>query len=379
MRIAITHPTAWPWVRRGSERLLNDLSVFLTQRGHDVTVVTTSPEQGGSDTCNGVRRILLPQRLQALRNFRQVNGFHAFAFDCGKVIRDGGFDAVHCLGYHEAWRIVEQFRGRKGPRVVYQMTGIPVARYFRSVPLDRIMFNRVVRLADEVICLSRFARDCMLRDFSRESLLIPSPTDTAPFMALPRSAPLAPRILFTGDADEPRKGALLLARAFALLRRDDAELHFSGRCSDTTQSRIRACAPPSMQDRIVFHGVGQVEDLPALYASATVAVNPAVWEALGNVLIEALAAGTPVVGCDHGGIPDIIDSPEVGVLFAPRMEGGLATNVEGLADALARGLDLGGRDDTASACRARAEAFGWRKLGLLYEAALCGDSVGATT
>ena len=379
MRFAITHPTAWPWVRRGSERLLNDLSVFLVQRGHDVTVVTSSPEGPSFDSCNGVRRILLPQRLRVFNNLRQINGFHAFAFDCGRVVRDGGFDAVHCLGYHEAWRILEQSRGRGGPRVIYQMTGIPVARYFRSVPLDRIMFGRVVQLADEVICLSRFARDCMLRDFGRDSLLIPSPTDTAPFKAVPRVTPRVPRILFTGDADEPRKGALLLARAFAQLNRADTELHFSGRCSEETQSRIRACLPSSMQHRLVFHGIGRVEDLPTLYASATVAVNPAVWEALGNVLIEALAAGTPVVGCDHGGIPDIIDSPTVGVLFAPRMEGGLATNVEGLADALAQGLELGARDDTASACRARAEAFGWHRLGPLYEAVLRGDRVEVAT
>jgi len=373
MRIAITHPTAWPWVRRGSERLLNDLSVFLASRGHEVTVVTSSPDGPGEECSGGIRRILVPQRLGQLKNVRQINGFHAFAFDCARAVRDGGFDAVHCLGYHEAWGILRQYGGRPRPRLVYQMTGIAVARYFRAVPLDRMMFDRVLRQADEVICLSRFARDSMTRDFGRDSILIPSPTDTAPFLACPRTMPDRPRILFCGDADEPRKGALVLARAFAQLDRPDVELHLSGRCSDETERRIRACLPMAMQDRVIFHGLGKVEDLPALYGSAAVAVNPAVWEALGNVLIEALAAGTPVVGCDHGGIPDIIDSDRVGALFAPRLQDGAATDAKALCVALAHGLDLAGRPETATACRARSAAFSWQHLGPQYEAALMGD------
>lgn len=372
MRFAITHPTSWPWVRRGSERLLNDLSVYLAARGHDVTVITSSPDGPGEDRAEGVRRVLLPQRLEKFRKVRQINGFHAFAFDCARAVRDGEFDAVHCLGYHEAWGILRQYRGKPRPRLVYQMTGIPLAQYFRAVPFDRIMFDRVMRGADNVICLSHFARDSMKRDFGRDSILIPSPTDTAPFNAQKRIIPDRPRILFCGDADEPRKGALLLARAFARLDRPDIELHLSGRCSPETERRIRACLPMAMQSRVIFHGLGKVEDLPALYASAAVAVNPAVWEALGNVLIEALATGTPVVGCDHGGIPDIITSDDVGALFAPQMQKGVATDARALCKALAHGLELATRRKTTEICRARAAAFSWERLGPQYEAALTG-------
>ncbi|MEB8387396.1 glycosyltransferase family 4 protein [Rhodobacteraceae bacterium KMM 6894] len=373
MRIAITHPTSWPWVRRGSERLLNDLSLFLARRGHDVTIVTTSPEGRSVEMRDGIRWNFVPKRLSFLKQLRQINGFHAFAFDCARVVKDSDFDAVHCLGYHEAWGILGQRSGGRCPRVIYQMTGIPLARYFRSVPLDKMMFNQVARRADGVICLSKFARECMKRDFGRDSLLIPSPTETTPFLAAPRVKYDTDRILFSGDADEPRKGALLLAQSFARLNRAGTELHFSGRCSSATEREIRARLPHDMQNRVVFHGLGRVEDLPALYASAAVAVNPAVWEALGNVLIEALAAGTPVVGCDHGGIPDIINTNKVGAMFAPEIQGSVATNVEGLTDALGHGLNLARRPETAELCRKRADAFSWNSLGPAYEAALMGE------
>lgn len=370
MRIAVAHPTAWPWIRRGSERVLNDLSLYLSSCGHDVTVITSSPDGRGEDRVGPVRRILLPQRLPRLRHVRQLNSFHAFALDCARAVREGGFDAVHCLNYHEAWGILRQRGNGPRPRVVYQMTGIPVARYFRAVPLDRMMVNRVMRQADQIICLSNFASACMQRDFGRRGILIPSPTDTAPFMAAMRTRPARPRILFCGDADEPRKGALLLARAFARLDRPDLELHLSGRCSDRMAAGIRACLPPDRRQQVVIHGIGDVTDLPGLYASAAVVVNPAVWEALGNVLIEALASGTPVVGCDHGGIPDIIDSDRIGALFAPAMRDGVATDADALCAAMTHALALSDRPDTVAACRARAMAFSWDRLGPLYEAAL---------
>ena len=43
MRIAITNPTCWPYLRRGLERFINDFSVYLASRGHEVTVITGKP------------------------------------------------------------------------------------------------------------------------------------------------------------------------------------------------------------------------------------------------------------------------------------------------------------------------------------------------
>lgn len=324
-----------------------------------------------------VHRVFVPQRLRRFK-MRQINGFHAFALDCRDAILAGGYDAVHCLNYHDAYgALLARKRSGRPLRIVYQMTGIPVARYFRAVPIDGWMFRRVAAEADSVICLSRFAIDCLQRDFGRQGVLIPSPTVTDPFEAAQRTTPARRRILFVGDADEPRKGALLLARAFPRLaaRHPDLELHLSGRCGAATARALREALPEALRPSLVIHGIGRIEDLPALCASAAVVVNPAIWEALGNVLIEALAAGSPVVGAAHAGIPDIIDDPRIGRLFDPGETRVAATNLDGLAAALLEAFALATRPETAALCRARARAFGWDRLGPRYEAVLTGQPV----
>lgn len=321
--------------------------------------------------------VLLPSRLRRLRRLRQLNGFHAFSFDLCNHLRNRSYDAVHCLNYHDAFAAVLARRAGYGPkRVVYQMTGIPLGRYFRSIPLDRYMFSKVVAECDEIVCLSRFAAESLRRDFGREGVLLPSPTDQAPFAAAAEVTPrVRGRIVFAGDLDEPRKGALLLARSFPEIaaRRGEATLHFSGRCAPATREAIRAAIPAGLHPRVVFHGVGALGDLPGLLASAAVVVNPAIWEALGNVLIEALAAGTPVVGCDHAGIPDIVNDERIGRLFAPGSERGAAVNAASLVEAVLAAFELAERDGTAALCQARAQAFGWAALGPRYEALLAGD------
>ena len=63
--------------------------------------------------------------------------------------------------------------------------------------------------------------------------------------------------------------------------------------------------------------LGQVEDVPALFRSADLAVFPSRWEeAFGLVVAEAMACGTPVVASDAGGIPEVIGrDSRVGLVF----------------------------------------------------------------
>ena len=181
------------------------------------------------------------------------------------------------------------------------------------------------------------------------------------------------RILFVGDADEPRKGALLLARAYAAARDGfgaAARLGYSGRMSGATRTAILDALPEALRAEAEFHGVGAIEDLPRLAAAATVVASPAVWEALGMVLIEALAAGTPVVGCAHAGTLDIIDDPRIGALFEPGPFRHVATNAAGLAEALRRAVALAALPQTEALCRARAAAFSWDALAPRYESLL---------
>jgi len=78
----------------------------------------------------------------------------------------------------------------------------------------------------------------------------------------------------------------------------------------------KALAPVGA-DRIVWLGEVKAEDLPALYAAADLFPWPAVNEAYGMALLEAQAAGLPVVAGLTGGVPDIIADGETGILVPP--------------------------------------------------------------
>jgi len=372
-RIVLTNPTCWPEVRRGSERLLHEHAAWQVAQGHDVTVISTHLGERVEQRSGGVRLILLPRRLTGLPANRWLGRFHAFALQVRDEIRraraeGAAFDVAHCLNYHDAFGVL--LAGPERPRLAYHVVGIPLRAYFRWIPHDGWMFRRVLRDADACAVTSRHAQQMLAHEFGATATVLPSPSDLAPLLATPKPPNDGRlRLLFAADADEPRKGAVLLARAFAAVRdaRPDAELTFGGPASDAAIRTIRAAARPADVPHLLFPGAGDPDDLPTRYAAATVLVHPAVWEAQGMVLVEALACGTPVVACDHSGVRDIIDDPGIGRLFAPGpIEGHAATDHAALARATLMAADLAAVPGTEASCRARAMPFGWATQGPAY-------------
>ena len=104
-------------------------------------------------------------------------------------------------------------------------------------------------------------------------------------------------------------------------------------------------------------------ELLDLYRKAHVFVHVSLTEGVPQVLIEALAAGTPIVATDVGGVSAILDRGEAGVLVAPRDRDALyqalcrVSDDQQLRDRLvARGLQLA-RDLVLEAEADRVAAF----------------------
>ena len=374
MRVALTNPFAWPHVRRGAERLLNDFAAYLADRGHEVTVYAMAPRAGVEHRGRVAYRLLAEPRRP---HWRQFNRCHAFAFALARALEGDAHDAVHCLNYFDAFAALRARRRARGRfRVVYQSVGIPTRRYFRAVPIDAWFVRSVLREADAVLVLSEFARACLERDFGRAAEVLPPPVTTADFAAPPTSRPPSSRtLLFVGDVDEPRKGARVLCRAFGDVhaRHPDVELILAGRASERTRRALLALPELARaRDRVRFLGVGDVADLPPLYRAASATVLPAVWEAFGLVLVESLAAGTPVIGARHAGIPDVVQGEQVGRLFDPGAFAEQSDNANALAEAILAVLAQDKSESVVRACRARAERYSWSVLGPRYEAVLRG-------
>ena len=66
-----------------------------------------------------------------------------------------------------------------------------------------------------------------------------------------------------------------------------------------------------------FLGFLRGEELAAAFASADVFVMPSTTETLGFVVLEAMSSGLPVVAARAGGIPDLVEDGENGILYDP--------------------------------------------------------------
>jgi glycosyltransferase involved in cell wall biosynthesis len=102
-----------------------------------------------------------------------------------------------------------------------------------------------------------------------------------------------------------------------------------------------------------FVGYLAGQELASAYASGDAFLFPSSTETLGLVLLEAMAAGCPVVGANRGGIPDIVSDGVNGCLYDPDQPASLTTAVQRLLG------DPAARRQLRVAAREEAERWGW--------------------
>jgi glycosyltransferase involved in cell wall biosynthesis len=124
------------------------------------------------------------------------------------------------------------------------------------------------------------------------------------------------RILYAGNLLES-KGVDDLLLAHHALRRENimCELKFLGEGPAEVSLRQRARAL-GVEDSVVFAPFVTQREMPAEYGAATVTVLPTRGnaEGLGLTLVEALLAGSAIVGTAAGGIPEVVRDEETGLL-----------------------------------------------------------------
>jgi len=264
---------------------------------------------------------------------------------------EGRFDLVHV---HEP---IVPGPGRHALRFVR----VPVVATFhanaeRELPLQRMLravvsagFSRI----DFGIAVSRSAKAFSRTVYRGRTAVIPNGVDLTRFAggaADPRPhAPL--RVLFVGRFAEPRKGFTVLLDAIALLRaqRRDVEVEVVG---DGSAERFAARAE---RLSVRFRGRVSDEELARAYRRADVFCAPSLGgESFGMVLVEAMAAGCPVVASD---LPGYAEAARGAALLTPRGEPGA------LAVAIWRaGQDAELRARLETRGRARANALCWSRV-----------------
>jgi teichuronic acid biosynthesis glycosyltransferase TuaC len=128
----------------------------------------------------------------------------------------------------------------------------------------------------------------------------------------------------------PVKGHELIIAAMPLL--PDVRLLIAG--TGPEQKRLEEQAQRlNVADRITFLGSVPHAQLRNYYGAADASVLASSREGWANVLLESMACGTPVVASNVWGTPEVVASPEAGVLMSERTAHGLAQAVQKLRDA----------------------------------------------
>ena len=152
---------------------------------------------------------------------------------------------------------------------------------------------------------------------------------------------------------EPRKNLATLLKAWRLVaeKRDDLTLAVAGGANLSIFSGEMSEALPAGVKRL---GYVDDADLPALYTGCAAFVFPSLYEGFGLPPLEAMACGAAVVSSDATAMPDVI-GPDAALFVDPR-------DAHAMAEATLRVCDDAGlRGRLASAGRARASTYTWKK------------------
>jgi glycosyltransferase involved in cell wall biosynthesis len=381
MKVVFPYPTYWPYIRRGAERCIHDLSSYLAERGHEVDIITSKPGAGRVVMQDGVRVIYLRQISHPLTyRYGPLMRLYAFGLAAVPHLVRGNYDVAHMWSYSS---VVAAPLLKTRARLPY-LYHLIVKNHYWPGRVDRWMFNRLLRNASHVAALTpEGAREASER-YGLPVGVLPPPVDMERFRPLGDKDLAHPRVLFTGDLGDPRKGGPLLLRAWDEIHRrcPDARLVLAGPFglvgfdfgSDVyTLERLNLVRNAAARDAIEIPGPGALAELPATYARAAVTVLPSVEEAFGMVVTESLAAGTPVVCSSTGGPGEIVGANErVGVTVPISTYFDLMSEraARQVADAVVEAIDLARRPGTSEACREAAEPWSLARVGARLEATL---------
>jgi len=331
-----------------------------------LTSTPLSPTEG-SGTFVGIRE--LERALEALghaveiRPLRLRSGFHTldrWLYNAGLVLAPPDADVV--VGFD-----LDGFLWARRRRIpfVASLKGIIADELLNERGRTRALLSiqarwerRNVARADRVLVTSRYCAGVVERVYgvpSKRIAVVPEPIDLEDwqgrFARALRRPSERPTILSVARM-YPRKRLEDLLEAVALLRRrlPDVRLSIVGDGPEGDRL-LRRHAALGLGDAVVFLGEVSRNRLAEEYVNADCFCLPSVQEGFGIVLLEAMAAGLPIVACRAAAVPEVVPDGVTGRLVEPR-------SPERLADALEEILtDSRRRKDYGDAGRRRAAEF----------------------
>ena len=310
MIIAKFHP-----VIGGTENQALLLCENLMKKGLDVSVLT--------------------RHVHGLPNYADVRGVAVHrairVIDCGKLfgvtyflsclyflfVHRRKYDIIHCHilhGFHSMAAVLMQRLFRKKVIIKVASTGMLSDFMMLRQSLFGSGMLRFLRRADCLVALcGQAVAEARAQGFSENRIVvIPNGVDASRFRPVPSREHSYRRIVYAGGL-KATKGVDVLIDAFAGLRQEHALLGLDIFGSGPLQESLHEKAVQlGISADVRFHGV--VADIERYLDSSCIFVQPSLVEGMSNVILEAMAAGLPVVSTRTGAAVEIIRDGVNGLL-----------------------------------------------------------------
>ena len=308
----ITH--AFPYPKRGdfhgTERYVENLGLYLKGIGNDVKVVTTFWNGGKrNDIYKGIpilrildSKALFGERAYTFFSHYITFGLNLFRKKNFKFIKDSDIVILKtAIGFSRF------FKKKKIPiiSVFFHYEPIPILNY-----LEKQLFNK----HKNIITISNSSKSDLIKYYKIEEKyikVISIGVDVIKFNPSKRSKEIREKygnniLLFSGlMVPRKRVPVLLEAMTYVIKKIPDAKLILTGKGRFLNYYK-KLSKSLGIEKNTIFLGFVEDDELLQYYASSDIFVFPSEKEGFGQVLLEAMASGTPVICANKPPMPEIV-------------------------------------------------------------------------
>lgn len=347
MKIAYVTFEYPPFIIGGAGVHATHMTRQLAQLGHELVIFT--PAMGGraqlEEPPPNIKVVRIP--ILAKLPFQALHYWLRLPREIRNTEREGKFDIVHINGF-SYWFVQRRIADAPHVLTIHHLATdavrnnqLSLISRLRDISGENSIFfsyieKRCIRSADRIIAVSKFTRDQIRRKYS----IVESNVDVI-YNGIDENhttishcdlndvrnrleIPTKPVILFVGRINDPRKGLDILLQAFKLVSETvDATLLIVGKGAIEEVTGL----DEDLRKKIIVAGYVDEETLRIVYALCDVYVSPSRLEGFGLTILEAYAAGKPVVATNVGAIPELLEHGRNGSLVASEDPEGMAAEI----------------------------------------------------
>lgn len=356
LRVGIVAESYFPSLG-GIQEHVRHLRNYLQRQAVEVTVLTGCPASstapGPDDAERNVTRVGRARTFRTGGTFTQATIGPWAAYNLRRALHEGQFDLLNIHGPCDPGLAFWGLTLFRGPKVLTLHSCFPDARWRHRVAA---YYRWVFRRAAAVIAVSESTAQSMRRYADFQATIIPNGIDVGYWRANPTSRYLRPgtrNLVYLGRLEE-RNGPDVALEAFAKIAPALPDLRLLIAGDGPLRHELEGRVPPLLRARVEFLGA-VYDQRPELLASSSVFLLPARAVGFSIMVLEAFAAGLPVVALPALGTEGA--GEHWSNVFLAKDNSATA-----FADALIETLQRDQSDRIARG-RAVADAFDWSRIG----------------